>query len=145
MASAIPKSPTHDVLSCIGNTTLLSLRNIVATNGCRILLKLESENPTGSMKDRMALTMIESAERDGRLKPNGSVVEYTTGNTGSALALICCVKGYALDIVTSDAYSPEKREHMKKFGATLHIVKSDNGRMTEQTDARHHRSCPSNR
>jgi cysteine synthase A len=132
MASALQKSQTHDVLGCIGNTTLMPLRNIVAASGCRILLKLESENPTGSMKDRMALTMIEAAERDGRLKPTGAVVEYTTGNTGSALALICCVKGYALDIVTSDAYAPEKREHMKKFGATLHIVKSDHGRMTEK-------------
>lgn len=97
----------RDILQCIGNTTLLAMRSIVPSNGSRILLKLENENPTGSMKDRMALAMIEAAEADGRLGSRGSVVEYTTGNTGSALALICSVKGYPLDIVTSDAYAPE--------------------------------------
>jgi len=70
-----------DILHCIGNTSLLPLRNIVPANGARILLKLENENPTGSMKDRMALAMIEAAEADGRLRPGGSVVEYTGGSS----------------------------------------------------------------
>ena len=86
----------RDVLQCIGNTPLLALRKIVPENGARILLKLESENPTGSMKDRMALAMIEAAEADGRLRPGGSVAEYSGGSTGVSLALICAVKGYPL-------------------------------------------------
>jgi len=122
----------RDVLGCVGNTTLVPLRHIAAENGARILLKLESENPTGSMKDRMALAMIEAAEADGRLTPDGLVVEYTTGNTGSALALVCAVKGYPLHIVTSDAYAQGKRDHMQSLGANLHIVRSLDGRMTEK-------------
>src|SRR4051794_36953415 len=121
-----------NILHCIGNTSLLALRNIVPINGSRILLKLESENPTGSMKDRMALAMIEAAEADGRLKPGGSVVEYTGGSTGVSLSLVCAVKGYPLDIVTSDAFAQEKRDHMRLLGATLHIVQSESGRMTEK-------------
>jgi cysteine synthase len=88
----------RDILRCIGNTSLLALRNIVPENGSRILLKLESENPTGSMKDRMALAMIEAAEADGRLPEDGSVVEYTGGSTGVSLSLVCAVKGYPLHI-----------------------------------------------
>jgi len=95
----------RNILDCIGNTSLLALRHVVPHSGARFLLKLESENPSGSMKDRMALAMIEAAERDGRLKPSGSVVEYTGGSTGVSLALVCAVKGYPLHIVTSDAFS----------------------------------------
>jgi cysteine synthase A len=84
----------QDILHCIGNTSLLPLHNIVPKNGSRILVKLENENPTGSMKDRMALAMIEAAEADGRLTKNGSVVEYTGGSTGVSLSLVCAVKGY---------------------------------------------------
>src|SRR5256885_1125658 len=120
-----------DILQCIGDTTLLALRNIVPENGSRILLKLESENPTGSMKDRMALAMIEAAEADGRLTADGSVVEYTGGSTGVSLSLICAVKGYRLHIVTSDAFAREKLEHMRILGARLEIVRSESGRMTE--------------
>ena len=119
-----------DILQCIGNTTLLALRSVVPKNGSRILLKLESENPTGSMKDRMALAMIEAAERDGRLKPGGSVVEYTGGSTGVSLALVCAVKGYPLHIVSSDAFSREKLDHMRILGGELQIVPSDGGGMT---------------
>jgi cysteine synthase A len=108
------------------------LRNVVPANGSRILLKLESENPTGSMKDRMALAMIEAAEANGRLKAGGSVVEYTGGSTGVSLSLICAVKGYPLHIVTSDAFAREKLDHMKNLGARLTIVRSDSGRMTEK-------------
>ncbi|SPE41990.1 Cysteine synthase [Candidatus Sulfopaludibacter sp. SbA3] len=122
----------HDILQCIGNTSLLALRHIVPRNGVRILLKLESENPTGSMKDRMALAMIEAAEADGRLTANGSVVEYTGGSTGVSLSLICAVKGYPLHIVTSDAFAREKLEHMRVLGARLQIVSSESGRMTEK-------------
>jgi cysteine synthase A len=123
--------PRH-ILECIGNTSLLPLRKIVPENGARILLKIESENPTGSMKDRMALAMIEAAEADGRLKPGGSVVEYTGGSTGVSLALVCAVKGYPLHIVSSDAFSQEKLDHMKILGAKLQIVRSESGGMTEK-------------
>ncbi|WP_230530561.1 PLP-dependent cysteine synthase family protein [Microvirga roseola] len=120
------------ILDTIGNTGLLPLHRIAPKNGARILLKLENENPTGSMKDRMALAMIEAAEADGRLRPGGPVVEYTGGSTGVSLSLVCAVKRYPLDIVTSDAFTKEKLDHMKLLGATLHIVTSDSGRMTEK-------------
>src|ERR1700691_2038022 len=121
-----------DILHCIGNTSLVALRNIVPQGGSRILLKLESQNPTGSMKDRMALAMIEAAEADGRLTADGSVVEYTGGSTGVSLSLVCAVKRYPLHIVSSDAFAREKLEHMKVLGAALHIVPSDGGWMTEK-------------
>ena len=122
----------RNILQCIGNTTLMALRNIVPGSGARILLKLESENPTGSMKDRMALAMIEAAEADGRLRADGSVVEYTGGSTGVSLSLVCAVKGYPLHIVTSDAFAREKLEHMRILGARLQILRSESGRMTEK-------------
>ena len=121
----------NSILDRIGNTPLITLRTIVPRNCARILLKAESENPTGSMKDRMALAMIEAAEKDGRLCAGGNVVEYTGGSTGVSLALICNVKGYALHIVTSDAFSLEKLDHMKALGADLTIVQSVDGGMNE--------------
>lgn len=120
------------VLDRIGRTPLVALRRIGVPNGGRILLKLEDENPTGSMKDRMALAMIEAAEADGRLKPGGAVVEYTGGSTGVSLALVCAVKGYPLHIVSSDAFAREKLDHMAALGAKLTIVPSESGRMTEK-------------
>ena len=123
---------TENLLDRIGSTGLLALRTIGARNGSRILLKLESENPTGSMKDRMAFAMIAAGEADGRLAAGGSVVEYTGGSTGVSLALVCAVKGYLLHIVTSDAFAREKLDHMKVLGARLHIVASESGRMTER-------------
>src|SRR5450755_1192875 len=126
------KELQRNILQCIGNTSLLALRNIVPENGSRILLKLESENPTGSMKDRMALAMIEAAEADGRLTAGGSVVEYTGGSTGVSLSLVCAVKRYRLHIVTSDAFAREKLDHMRILGARLKIVRSESGRMTEK-------------
>jgi cysteine synthase A len=135
----------RDILQGIGNTSLLALRNIVPENGTRILLKMESENPTGSMKDRMALAMIEAAEADGRLGVGGSVVEYTGGSTGVSLSLVCAVKGYPLHIVTSDAFSQEKLDHMKILGATLQIVTSESGRMTEKLTRDMIRSRPHRR
>jgi cysteine synthase A len=120
------------ILGCIGETTLLPLRHVVPANGARIFLKLESENPTGSMKDRMALAMVEAAEADGRLPAGGPVVEYTGGSTGVSLALVCAVKGHPLHIVSSDAFAREKLDHMRLLGAQLHVVPSDGGRMTAQ-------------
>src|SRR5690348_14671659 len=119
------------ILDRIGNTTLLALRRVVPRNGNRILVKLESENPTGSMKDRMALAMIEAAEGDG-LPPGGTVVEYTGGSTGVSLALVCAVKGHPLHIVSSDAFAREKLDHMRILGARLQIVASEAGGMTEK-------------
>lgn len=127
----MPIAPA-DILSRIGGTTLMPLRRIVPSNGARILLKLESENPTGSMKDRMALAMIEAAEADERLRPGGDVVEYTGGSTGVSLAQVCAVKGYRLKIVTSDAFAREKLAHMRLLGAELTIIRSESGRMTEK-------------
>src|SRR2546428_10098899 len=121
-----------DILDRIGNTSLMPLRHIVPANGARILLKLENENPTGSMKDRMALAMIEAAEADGRLTANGTIIEYTGGSTGVSLSLICAVKRYPLHIVTSDAFSKEKLDHMRILGASLQIVHSESGGMTEK-------------
>lgn len=124
-------SPTN-ILKCIGNTSLLELQRVRPLNGSRILLKLESENPTGSIKDRMALAMIEAAEANGRLRKDGFVVEYTGGSTGVSLALVCAVKNYPLHIVTSDAFAREKLEHMRVLGAQLEIITSEAGRMTEK-------------
>ena len=126
------KGIRQDILQCIGDTSLVPLNKIVPKNGARILLKAESENPTGSMKDRIALAMIEAAEADGRLAPGGSVVEYTGGSTGVSLAFICAVKGYPLHIVTSDAFAREKLDHMRLLGAELQVLPSDSGRMTEK-------------
>ena len=122
----------QNILHLIGDTSMLALRNVVPANGARILLKLESENPTGSMKDRMALAMVEAAEADGRLAPAGPVVEYTGGSTGVSLSLVCAVKGHPLHIVTSDAFAREKLKHMEILGARLQIVPSDSGHMTEK-------------
>lgn len=120
------------ILDTIGNTPLVALRHVVPANGARILLKVESTNPTGSMKDRMALAMIEAPAADGRLKPGGAVVEYTGGSTGVSLALVCAVKRHPLHLVTSDAFSREKLDHMRLLGAKLTLVPSEGGRQTEK-------------
>jgi cysteine synthase A len=119
------------VLDMIGRTRIIPLRRLVAEGSARILVKLEYENPTGSMKDRMALAMVEAAEADGRLKPGGSVVEYTGGSTGVSLAFVCAAKGIPLKIVTSDAFSKEKRDHMTALGAELTLVPSLDGGTTK--------------
>ena len=119
------------ILDAIGNTSLVQLRNVVPT-GTNIFAKLEWENPTGSMKDRMAQAVIARAEEDGRLKPGGTVVEYTGGSTGASLALVCAAKGYRLRIVTSDAFSREKLDQMAAFGAELTLVPSEDGRTTKK-------------
>ena len=121
-----------DILSAIGNTTMVELGRIRPANGCRIVVKCEWENPTGSMKDRMARAAIAGAERDGRLKPGGTVVEYTGGSTGASLALVCAARGYRIKIVTSDAFSREKLDQMRALGAELTIVPSEGGRTTKK-------------
>lgn len=117
------------ILGRIGNTPILELRRVAPPGCARLLVKLECENPTASMKDRMALAMIEAGERSGRLKPGGRVVEYTGGSTGVSLSLICSAKGYGLNIVTSDAFSLEKRRHMAALGAELTVIPSRGGGM----------------
>jgi cysteine synthase A len=121
-----------NILHAIGKTPLVQLRKVVPPGSTNIFVKLESSNPTGSMKDRMAQSMIYRAEEDGRLPPRGTVVEYTGGSTGTSLGLICAAKGYILKIVTSDAFSLEKRDHMKALGAELTLVPSEGGRTTEK-------------
>jgi cysteine synthase A len=121
-----------NILDAIGNTSIVRLRRVVPPNCAEILVKLEWENPTGSMKDRMAQMVISRAEADGRLKPGDTVVEYTGGSTGTSLALVCAAKGYRIHIVTSDAFSREKRDHMLALGAELTLVPSEGGRTTRK-------------
>ena len=121
-----------DVLGAVGNTSLVRLRALKPPNGAEIAVKLEWENPTGSVKDRMALSVIARAEADGRLRPGGTVVEYTGGSTGTSLAFLCAARGYRIRIVTSDAFSREKRDHMAALGAELTLVPSEGGRTTKQ-------------
>ncbi|WP_329528657.1 PLP-dependent cysteine synthase family protein [Streptomyces sp. NBC_01462] len=120
-----------NVLELIGNTPLVKLRRVVPPGCAEVFVKVESQNPTGSMKDRMAQSMIAGAESDGRLKPGGSVVEYSSGSTGASLALVCGAKGYRLRIVTSDAFSRDKLTQMAAFGAELTIVPSEDGLITK--------------
>jgi cysteine synthase A len=120
------------VLEAVGNTSLVRLRTVVPPGCAEILVKLEWENPTGSLKDRMAQAVIERAERDGRLKPGDTVVEYTGGSTGTSLAWMCAARGYRMRIVTSDAFSLEKRDHMAALGAELTLVPSEGGMTTKQ-------------
>lgn len=120
------------VLDAIGDTSIVQLRRVVPAGCAEIHAKLEWENPTGSVKDRMARAVIERAEADGRLKPGGTVVEYTGGSTGTSLALVCAAKGYRLHIVTSDAFSQEKLAHMRALGAELTLVPSEGGRTTKK-------------
>jgi cysteine synthase A len=118
------------ILDTIGQTRLVPLCHMVPAGSARILVKLEYENPTGSMKDRMALAMIETAVSDGRLRPGGSVVEYTGGSTGVSLAFVCAAMRIPLQIVTSEAFSREKRDHMTALGARLTLVASPTGGTT---------------
>jgi cysteine synthase A len=121
-----------EILQAIGNTSMVRLRRVVPPGCADILVKLEWENPTGSMKDRAALAMISRAEADGRLKPGGTVVEYTGGSTGASLALVCAAKGYRLRIVTSDAFSREKLDQMAALGAELTLVASEGRKTTKK-------------
>jgi cysteine synthase len=111
---------------------MVRLRKVVPPGCADVLVKLEWENPTGSMKDRMAQAVISRAEEDGRLKPGDTVVEYTGGSTGTSLALVCAVKGYPIKIVSSDAFSREKLDHMVALGAELTLVPSEGGLTTRR-------------
>src|ERR1700754_387864 len=117
-------------MPAIGNTPLIKLASLTEPGSADIYVKYEGSNPTGSMKDRMALSMIEGAEKRGQLRPGGTVVEYTGGSTGSSLAMVCATKGYKAHFVSSDAFSEEKLQTMRAFGAQLDIVPSDNGAVT---------------
>jgi cysteine synthase len=120
------------VLDSIGDTSLVRLRRVVPSGCGEIFVKLEWENPTGSLKDRMALAVIARAEAAGRLRPGGTIVEYTGGSTGTSLAFVCAAKGYRIRIVTSDAFSREKRDQMSALGAELTLVPSAGGLTTKQ-------------
>jgi len=122
---------TAGIIDAIGNTPIVELTRVVPPGHARILAKIEWANPTGSMKDRMARAMIGAAITKGLLQPGGTVVEYTGGSTGVSLALVCAALGYRLELVSSDAFSEEKRRTMRAFGANLTEVPSDNGRITE--------------
>src|SRR5918999_2835444 len=121
-----------DILHSIGNTSMVRLRKVVPPNCADVFVKLEWENPTGSVKDRMAQALISRAESDGRLKPGDTVVEYTGGSTGTSLAFVCAAKGYRIHIVSSDAFSQEKLDHMAALGAELTLVASEGGLTTKK-------------
>jgi len=120
------------ILGAIGNTPIVELTRIAPSGAARVLAKLESANPTGSMKDRMALAAVRAAATEGRLPEGGTMVEYTAGTTGVSLAFVAAALGYHLHVVFSDAFSEEKRRTMLAFGARITDVRSDGGRITER-------------
>ena len=115
------------IFSLIGNTPLVQVTRL-DTGPCQLFLKLESQNPGGSIKDRIGVAMIEAAELDGRLKPGGTVVEATAGNTGLGLALVARIKGYRVVLVVPDKMAAEKILHLKALGAEIHLTRSDVGK-----------------
>jgi cysteine synthase A len=123
-------APTDSVLKTIGRTPVVKLSRLAPAGAADVFVKLEYFNPTGSYKDRMALAMIEGAEARGALRPGMRVIEYTGGSTGSSLAMVCAVKGYAFSPLSSDAFAREKIQTMEAFGAGVEIVPSDGGKVT---------------
>src|SRR5437762_12842603 len=123
-------SIADSVLKAIGSTPVVRLRRVVPAAAADVIVKLESTNPTGSYKDRMALAMIEGAEARGALTPGMRVVEFTGGSTGSSLGMVCAARGYPFVVLSSDAFSQEKLLTMKAFGAELRMVPSDGGKVT---------------
>jgi len=123
---------TPNVLDAIGHTPLVELRRIVPRGSATVVLKMESANPTGSMKDRVARAMVEAATADGRLGPGGTVVEYTGGSTGVSLAFICAALGLRCRLVSSDAFSEEKLSAMRAYGAELIVMPSDRRQITRE-------------
>jgi cysteine synthase A len=121
-----------NILQSLGNTSLVPLHRVLPEGFGQIFVKAEWANPTGSMKDRMALAVISRAEADGKLRPGGTVVEYTGGSTGTSLALVCAAKGYPIHVVSSRAFSKEKLDHMVAYGAKLTLVPYDGGGITKQ-------------
>jgi cysteine synthase A len=122
----------NNIIQAIGNTSLIRLNKVVLQGYGQVFVKLEWENPTGSMKDRAAQAMIYRAEEEGKLKPGYTVLEYTGGSTGISLALICVARGYRLQIITSDAFSRDKLNQMSAFGAELTLVPSEGGLTTKK-------------
>src|SRR5882672_2879248 len=123
----MPRTDRPAVLDLIGNTPMVQVSRL-DTGPCALFLKLESQNPGGSIKDRIGLSMIEAAERDGRLKPGGVVIEATAGNTGLGLALVARAKGYRVVFFFNDTATTEKVLHLKALGAEVHITRSDVGK-----------------
>jgi cysteine synthase A len=123
---------TRNVLAAVGGTPVVELQRIVPGACARVLVKLESQNPTGSMKDRMALAVVGGAASSGKLAPGGTVVEYTGGSTGTSLAFVCAALGYPVTLVSSDAFSREKRDHMRALGAKVIELPSEGGRTTRE-------------
>ncbi len=117
-------------MRAIGNTPLIKLNHLPGSDSADVFVKWEGANPTGSMKDRMALSMIEGAERRGDLKPGGCVVEYTGGSTGSSLAMVCATRGYKARFVSSNGFSEEKLQTMRAYGAEVEIIHADGGILT---------------
>jgi cysteine synthase A len=128
MSNARPA--VNSTFQAIGNTPLVHLNKVVPEGSADVYVKLEMFNPTGSYKDRMALAMIEEAEKRGDLKPGMTVVEYTGGSTGSSLAFVCAAKGYPFQVVCSDAFAQEKLRTMEAFGAELELEPSIGGQIT---------------
>jgi cystathionine beta-synthase len=121
------RPPVGSVLDLIGNTPMVELKKLNA-GPCRLFVKLENQNPGGSIKDRIALSMIEAAERDGRLKRDGTIVEATAGNTGLGLAQVGITKGYRLILIVPDKMSREKVQHLRALGADVRLTRSDVGK-----------------
>jgi len=126
-AAASPAPPARSVLAMIGNTPMIEATKLDA-GPCRLFLKLENQNPAGSIKDRIGLSMIEAAEREGKIKPGGTIVEATAGNTGLGLALVAGQKGYRLLLVIPDKMSQEKVQHVRALGAEVRMTRSDVGK-----------------
>ncbi len=121
-----------NILAAVGGTPLVELRRIVPAGHARVFVKVAGHNPTGGMKDRMALSVVDRAVESGRLPRGGRLVEYTGGSTGTALAFVCAARGFAITVVTSDAFSQEKRDHMRALGADVVELQSEDGRTTKE-------------
>jgi len=120
------------LLGSIGRTPLLKLERLIEQGSAGVFVKLEGANPTGSMKDRMALSMVQGAERRGALRPGGTVIDYTGGSTGSSVAMVCAAKGYRAHFVSSDAFAEEKLQTMRAFGAVVEVIPSVNRKVTPE-------------
>src|SRR5512142_1950348 len=127
MARPRAAPPLESILEAVGGTPVVRLRRVVPAGAATVLAKLESLEPGGSVKDRIALAMVEAAERDGRLAPGGRLVEPTSGNTGLGLALVCAVKGYRLSLVMPDSTALEHRQALEGYGATLVLTRAEDG------------------
>lgn len=121
-----------DIASAIGNTPLIRLEKLPEAGSAEVYVKIEGANPTGSMKDRMALSMVEGAEKRGDLEPGGTITDYTGGSTGSSLAFVCATRGYKAHFVSSDAFAEEKIQTMRAFGATVEIFPSGDKKITPE-------------